>query len=180
MNFDHYKDASVLAADLVNTLGSVRGHEYLPDLETLRRFLVDHDVEPPGDLDERDLEDLRVLRARLKEIFFAEDEEEMARSLNVLLDDYQARPQLAGGPGGWRLVHASGGCSLAQSMATAAGVALSELLMESGRSRIGFCSADDCLDVFVDTSRNKSRRYCHESCSSRQNVKAFRARQQSS
>lgn len=176
MNIDPYRDASVLAADLVNTLGSVRGFEYLPDVDALRGFLVGHGVQPPPELDERDLEDVRVLRARLKEIFLADDEEEMAGALNVLLDDYGARPQLEGRPGRWRLVHASGGCSLAQEIATGAGVALSRLLMESGRSRIGLCSADDCLDVFVDTSRNRSRRYCDDTCSSRQNVKAFRAR----
>ena len=179
MNIGPYRDASVLAADLVNTRGSVRGLEYLPDLDAVRAFLVRHGIEPPDDLDERDLEDLRALRGRLKEIFLAEDEEEMARGLNVLLDEYGARPQLAGRPGDWHLIHAASGCSLAQGIATGVGVGLSELLMESGRSRIGFCSADDCLDVFVDTSRNRSRRYCDDSCSSRQNVKAFRARQQS-
>ena len=179
MNFGAYKDASVLAADLVNTRGSVRGLEYLPDLDSLRAFLTRHGIEPPENLDERDLEDLRVLRDRLKEIFLAEDEEEMARALNVLLDDYGARPQLTGRPGDWHLIHATRGCSLAQGIATGVGVGLSELLMESGRDRIGFCSADDCLDVFIDTSRNHSRRYCDDSCSSRQNVKAFRARQHS-
>lgn len=184
MNFDcyipdNYKEAAVLGADLVNTLGSVQGREYLPDTDALSEFLAGHGIEPPEPPAEADLEELRVLRARLKEMFYAEDEAEMARLLNELLGDYRARPRLTGGPGDWTLVHASGGCSLTQSIATAVGVAVSDLLIESGRSRIGFCGADDCLDVFIDTSRNRSRRYCDDSCSSRTNVKAFRARQHS-
>ncbi|HJR45082.1 MAG TPA: CGNR zinc finger domain-containing protein [Actinomycetota bacterium] len=179
MNFAHYKEAAATAADLVNTLGSVSGYENLPDAGSLGEFLLAHGLEPPAGLDEGDVADVRGLRARLKEIFFTEDESEMAGRLNRLLDDYRAQPQLAGEPGNWKLVHASGGCTLAQELATTFGVALSELLMDSGRARIGFCSADNCLDVFVDTSRNRSRRYCEDSCSSRQNVKAFRARQHS-
>ena len=36
--------------------------------------------------------------------------------------------------------------------------------------------AEDCQDVFVDTSPNRSRRYCSDRCSSRANVAAYRAR----
>nr|WP_264674235.1 CGNR zinc finger domain-containing protein [Nocardioides lijunqiniae] len=45
-----------------------------------------------------------------------------------------------------------------------------------GPSRLGVCEAAPCDHVFVDTSPNRSRRYCSERCSSRANVAAYRAR----
>ena len=43
--------------------------------------------------------------------------------------------------------------------------------------RIGVCSAEGCDNVYVDTSRNASRRYCSNTCASRSTVAAYRARQ---
>jgi predicted RNA-binding Zn ribbon-like protein len=37
--------------------------------------------------------------------------------------------------------------------------------------------AETCPDVYVDTSRNASRRYCSDTCASRATVAAYRARQ---
>jgi predicted RNA-binding Zn ribbon-like protein len=47
---------------------------------------------------------------------------------------------------------------------------------ELGVERFGVCQAAPCLGVFIDTSTNRSRRYCSERCVSRANVTAFRAR----
>ena len=44
-------------------------------------------------------------------------------------------------------------------------------------SRLRVCAADDCDDVLVDLSRNRSRRYCDGGCGNRVNVQAYRARQ---
>ena len=46
-----------------------------------------------------------------------------------------------------------------------------------GWQRLGVCSAEGCDDVYVDTSRNASRRYCSNTCASRSTVAAYRARQ---
>ena len=43
--------------------------------------------------------------------------------------------------------------------------------------RLRVCGAEDCDDVLVDLSKNRSRLYCSATCSSRVNVAAFRARQ---
>jgi len=42
--------------------------------------------------------------------------------------------------------------------------------------RLGVCRADGCDRVYVDVSRNASRRFCCESCLNRTKVAAFRAR----
>ena len=42
--------------------------------------------------------------------------------------------------------------------------------------RLGVCRAEGCDRVYVDVSRNASRRFCSESCLNRTKVAAFRAR----
>jgi predicted RNA-binding Zn ribbon-like protein len=54
---------------------------------------------------------------------------------------------------------------------------LSTLVCDLGATRLGVCDASSCTNVFVDTSPNRSRRYCSDRCSSRENVAAYRARQ---
>jgi predicted RNA-binding Zn ribbon-like protein len=56
-------------------------------------------------------------------------------------------------------------------------MALAVVVAEYGNDRLGICQADRCEDVYVDTSRNRSRRYCDDACASRMNVAAYRTRQ---
>jgi predicted RNA-binding Zn ribbon-like protein len=65
---------------------------------------------------------------------------------------------------------------IAHRIASGAAMGLATLITEQGFERIGICGADGCLDVFVDTSRNRSRRYCDPTCSTKVNVAAHRAR----
>ena len=47
--------------------------------------------------------------------------------------------------------------------------------------RVKVCAADDCSDVLVDLSKNKSKRYCDTgNCGNRVNVAAYRARKRTS
>jgi predicted RNA-binding Zn ribbon-like protein len=39
------------------------------------------------------------------------------------------------------------------------------------------CHASNCRDVFVDTTRNRSRLHCCGTCSTREAVAAYRKRQ---
>jgi predicted RNA-binding Zn ribbon-like protein len=43
-------------------------------------------------------------------------------------------------------------------------------------SRLRTCAADDCDDVLVDLSKNRSRRFCENGCGNRVAVAAYRAR----
>ena len=43
-------------------------------------------------------------------------------------------------------------------------------------ARFGICVAANCDRVFVDTSKNASRRFCSLVCQNRTKVAAFRAR----
>ena len=44
------------------------------------------------------------------------------------------------------------------------------------RDRLQVCSAEDCDDVYVDLSRNRSRKFCDGTCGTKANVAAYRAR----
>lgn len=169
-----------LAEDLVNTRGSISGRDYMPDLPKLREFLEHHQLPVPRDLTEGDLAEIGRTRDRLREVFFAPDEGSAAKLLNEILADLEATPRVVGEGSDLVMAFAPEGVSSGRQVAIMAAMGLAQMLVESGRSRFGICSAHDCNDVFVDTSRNRSRRYCSESCSSRSNVAAFRARKRSS
>jgi predicted RNA-binding Zn ribbon-like protein len=53
-----------------------------------------------------------------------------------------------------------------------------ELLMSKRRERVRVCAADDCVWVFLDTSKNRSRRWCDmKQCGNRNKVRRFHRRQ---
>ena len=62
-------------------------------------------------------------------------------------------------------------------MAVEAAMAFGDVVRQQELDRLGTCGADDCDDVLVDLTKNRSRRYCSTSCANRvDNVAAFRAR----
>ena len=177
MNFTHYsEDAAQLGADLVNTKGSVSGKEFLGTPEALRDFLVAHEMDAPPRITDSDIEDVKRWRERLKEAWEAPDERSKAEILNAILSDVKALPQLTDHDGSWHMHYVSSEAPVGHRIAAAAAMGLANVLGEFGIQRFGICAADECLDVFVDTSRNKSRRYCDDTCSTRMNVAAYRKR----
>jgi predicted RNA-binding Zn ribbon-like protein len=178
MDFTHYSDEAVaVAVDLVNSRGSWTGFEYLPDAEALIEFLHDHGLSAPRSISKREIENVHALRSRLAAALMAPDETTSVTILNELLAEVGTHPQLTDHDGGgWHLHYVPSGTAAAQKLTAIAAMGLATIIAEHGFDRIGVCSADECRDVYVDTSRNKSRRYCADSCSSRMNVAAYRAR----
>ncbi|HET6878508.1 MAG TPA: CGNR zinc finger domain-containing protein, partial [Jatrophihabitans sp.] len=66
---------------------------------------------------------------------------------------------------------------LADRMAVEAAMAFVDVIRMGELSRLRVCAADDCEDVVVDLSKNRSRRFCDSGCGNRANVAAYRARQ---
>jgi predicted RNA-binding Zn ribbon-like protein len=164
------------AADLVNTIGHPSGNEYMGTTELARDFLTSHGFSDVDGLDEADLADMHAVRQRLEKVFFAPDERAATGLLNELLREYDVAPYLTDHDGRWHFHYAPEGASVGRRVATDVTMGLAALIAEYGFDRFGICAADDCGDVFVDMSRNKSRRYCNEVCSSRTNVAAHRRR----
>lgn len=181
MDFAHYSSESArFAADLVNTKGSVSGREYLADLDAWKAFLEPYMIEGSGNLTEQDVADLKRYRDRLREVWFA-DEHGAVELLNALLREVAATPQLSNHNDAeqWHMHYSAADAPLAKRVAAGAATGLAITIAEQGHERLGVCGADDCYDVFVDTSRNRSRRYCNNTCSTKMNVAAYRAREKS-
>src|SRR4051794_19832340 len=94
-----------------------------------------------------------------------------------MLRDARALPQLVK-HGQWPYhLHATPShAPLADRMAVEAAMAMVDVVRQKELDRLRVCDADDCDDVLVDVSKNRSRRYCSSACSNRVNVAAFRAR----
>lgn len=180
MDFTHYsREAAHFAEELVNTKGSVSGREYLADLDAWQSFLEPYVIEGLDALTEADVEQIKAIRERLRDVFVAEPERAI-ELLNELLAEVGAAPYIASHDDHPAHMHYSApDAPLAHRIGSGAAMGLAMVIVEDGHDRLGVCAADDCYDVFVDTSRNRSRRYCNQLCSSRTNVAAFRARHKS-
>ena len=93
------------------------------------------------------------------------------------LRDYRAAPELSRHDGEpWHLHYRSTAAGLATEWGAGCAVGLAVVLDGQATGRLGVCRAGCCDRVFVDVSRNASRRFCSEACLNRTKVAAFRAR----
>jgi len=164
------------AVDLVNSrLGD---EELLGDLPALRTFLDEHDVSGSRSLSRDDLEEVHALRPRLRAVWAARDMRTAAAVVNGMVAEAGALPQLTDHDGyAWHLHWTSPSARVASRLAADAGMALAEVLRDQERERLHTCEAPGCEAVFVDLSRNRSRRYCDTgNCGNRMHVAAYRAR----
>ena len=182
MNFDSYTDLSVVTAvDLVNTYDPETGADEMTGTEDLRRFLVAHQDSYVRPISEADLDAVRGLRQRLRSAFTSADLDAVVGLLNDLLTEANAVPQLTGHGGEPMHFHyVPYEASLVAHIAAESAMGLAIVVRDGGLERLAVCAATGCSRVFVDTSRNRSRRYCDPgTCGNRTNVAAYRARQRS-
>jgi len=96
--------------------------------------------------------------------------------LNALLARAHPRPYATDHDGELHLHYAKPDAPLLEQLTTTVAMGISQVVVQHGWQRLGVCSAESCDDVYVDTSRNASRRYCSNTCASRSTVAAYRAR----
>jgi predicted RNA-binding Zn ribbon-like protein len=178
-NFAPYLECSInLAVDLVNSFNLVDGVDGLTDPAALVEFLQSHQMTRVSKATRKDLEEVRELRTRLRGVFDARHAKEAVAILNALLEESGARPELTDHDGkAWHLHYTPHGTPLAPMVAADAAMALSVVIAEDGFERLQVCDSETCEDVFVDESKNRSRRYCSPTvCGNRAAVAAYRAR----
>jgi predicted RNA-binding Zn ribbon-like protein len=170
--FQDADDPVALAVDLANTWDELEApYERLPDVATLRRFLERRGFRADR-VTRGDLASARSLRDALRAAF-ADDEEQAVATLNRVLLESGARPKLERHAGGWRLAWSG---RLADVLAATTAMSLLEAIRDDGWERFGTCAGAPCCCVFVDRSRNRSRRYCSDLCADRVAQAAHRAR----
>lgn len=166
------------AAALVNTLGlGTRAGDTLTTLDDLDAFVRDWGFTGSRSHDDAELQAVRDLRHELHRLWTAKDTTTVVDGVNALLAEARAMPQLARHDGwDWHLHATRPEQPLATRMAVEAAMALVDVVRSGELSRLRVCEADDCSDLYVDLSRNRSRRYCEAGCGNRANVAAYRAR----
>jgi predicted RNA-binding Zn ribbon-like protein len=181
MDFSHYSDVPVqVAVDLVNTLNAVSGEDELNSPADAADFIRSRDTEwckPGWKATQSDLDQVIALRSQLRMVFDAQDEPEAADIINTVLSEADAVPRLSLHGDGPHLHFESDDDSPARWLGAVTAMGLTVALIEGGFERFGTCSSSTCDDVFVDGSRNRSRRHCSDTCTTRDNVAAHRARQ---
>ena len=162
------------AAALVNT--GRGGAEELPDVAALDMFVDDWRWTGSRAHDQAELAAVRRLRGRLERVW-SMTKDEVADLVNTLLRDARALPQLVKHDGWDYHMHAtSADAPLADRMAVDAAMGFADVIRSDELERLRVCAADDCDDVLVDLSKNRSRRFCSLTCANRVNVAAYRSR----
>jgi predicted RNA-binding Zn ribbon-like protein len=187
VDFNSHTDAVVaVTTELVNcaTPGTRRGRDYrVPEgdglvaavnaaLGTGRAHRSPLDAVPAGALARTAVE----LRA-VFEYVEGGDLDSAARAVNVLLARVHPVPYLDRHDGEpWHLHFHSPDGERAASWAAGCAVALATVLGTEYADRLGVCSAPECDRVYVDTSRNGTRRFCSTACQNRVKSAAHRSR----
>jgi len=168
-----------LAVDLLNSWDELEPDPELLSPRWLRGYLGFHGYETAAAaVDEASVPRARNLRERLREAFDATSEEDAVATLNALLAEHGRPPQLEPAGGGWRFCYGPDERAGIEFLAAPTALALLETIREDGLARFGRCKAHPCRCVFVDRSRNRSRRYCCELCADRANQAVARRRRQ--
>jgi hypothetical protein len=172
-------EALAACAELINTGRAAAGDGLtaVADVQAFAdRYAFHGTGAGPGDLPR-----LHAHRSRLDTIAAAcergEDDTAIGM-LNSLLAQTGAVPQIVAHDGRGPHIHVSRpSAPLADRIAAHLAMGLAQLVVAGQSSRIRSCASPDCRDVFVDESRNQSRRYCDSrTCGNRQHVAAYRAR----
>lgn len=180
MDFDSYASFGV---DLVSCEpDEIDGADPLGSLDGLKGFLSTRPWMAQR-AEAGDVAALIRLRKELRGVFEsanARRSADMTERLNRLLQRHRPQPSISGhDDSDWHLHIADDRGPVATEFATGAVMGLAMAFLDLGPERFGSCADPRCRGVFLDTSRNRSRRYCSDRCATRANVAAHRERQRS-
>ena len=166
-------------AALVNTLRNVSFDETdtLVSTDDLDLYLAEYPFTGRIRRDEVELRELRAARARLRELWSV-SRIDAVPIVNALLRDGRALPQLVIHDGfDWHIHATESDAPLSVRMLVEAAMAFVDVIRADQWDRVRICEADDCDAVYVDFSKNGSKRYCDTgNCGNRMNVIAYRRR----
>jgi predicted RNA-binding Zn ribbon-like protein len=178
MVFTYDTDMTLMhAAALANT-GPALGdedREDLPDLQALLAWMDRWEWTGRRPSTEAELDAVRRLRPRLRAIW-SQPEDGLVEAANTLLAEGRALPRLVRhGAFGWHVHATSDDAPLAERIAVEVGMALVDVIRGDETDRLKVCAGDDCEDLLIDLSKNRSRKFCDGTCGTRANVAAYRA-----
>jgi predicted RNA-binding Zn ribbon-like protein len=177
--FQRADDPVALAVDVVNTWDELADPpELLRDVSVLRGFLARRGFAAEAKrAGESELDRVRALRDRLHATFEVPDEETAVALLNELVRESRATRQLERVDDRWRFRYVG---SLLDVLTATTASSLLDAIRSDGWERFGVCAGAPCCCVFVDRSRNRSRRFCSDLCADRIAQAAYRQRRRTS
>jgi predicted RNA-binding Zn ribbon-like protein len=175
MVFAHDTEVSLQAA--VTLANSALPPDTLRTIEDLDAFYEGYEYTGRRDQTRAELDAVRAMRPRLRELLTA-SREKAVEIVNEMLADAHAVPQLVRHEEWDWHVHAVEPTSpLPTRICVETAMAMIDVIRADEMSRLGVCADDDCEGVVLDLSRNRSRRFCSTTCGNRNAVAAYRARQ---
>ncbi|WP_343951607.1 CGNR zinc finger domain-containing protein [Nonomuraea longicatena] len=122
---------------------------------------------------------LAELAWELRQVLLADRPADQAARINAMIAKYGAQPYLVEDVGQpFHLhFHGSGGGQVA-ALGGEFATALALIVDGYGPDRFGACEAQRCEAVYIDLTRNGSRRYCGAACTARAKTAAYRSRRQ--
>jgi predicted RNA-binding Zn ribbon-like protein len=188
VNFNSHTDAVLaVAVALVNALtpGCAHGRPYQPPTGDQRSEAARDALNADGATRERpvsatEADELAGVAAELRQIFelVADgDADRAATGVNRLLARTGAHPYLEKhDQEPWHLHFHGTDDALATGWAAGCAAGLAVVLGGPEWGRLGVCTAPRCDRVYVDTSRNGTRRFCSTTCQNRVKAATFRER----
>ncbi|GAB19524.1 hypothetical protein GOEFS_091_00160 [Gordonia effusa NBRC 100432] len=163
------------AVALVN--GRATDADPLASVDALAEHYVRYGYTGRHDRTEDELGAIRAVRPRLRQLLTS-NRDDAALVVNEMLVQVGAVPQLVRhGSVDWHMHAVSSDAPLVDRIIGETALAMMDLIRAQEVSRLGVCAADDCDDIVLDFSRNRSKRFCSTRCTNRVAVAAFRARQ---
>lgn len=180
MVFIHDTEMSLrAAAALVNTLPELdpEGVDRLSTQADFDVYLGQYAYTGTFHRDDEELGALRADRRRLRTLWSV-DREGAVDIVNAMLRDGHALPQLVRHDEfDWHIHATEGDAPLSTRILVEAAMAFVDVIRSDQWDRVRTCEADDCDAVYVDFSKNGSKRYCDTgNCGNRMNVIAYRRR----
>lgn len=140
--------------------------------ELRREFFRQHHVAEPG------ADELAALLPSLREAVAAVADGGPIAPVNLLLEHFPPAMYVSehDGEGQQHLHFAGDGEEPVAWLGRSCAAALAHVICGDPDVTVGRCQADGCVRFYVDDSRNRSRRFCTNTCASRTTVAAYRAR----
>ena len=151
--------------------------DLVADPAILGRFLRwVHDRPAPVTADDADLVAFRAVRGRLRAAFESPDEAAAVEALNAILAERPAVARLERDGDSWTLRHEPVQPDPIEALLAESALAILEAIRDIGWERLGICAGSPCTCVYVDRSRNRSRKFCSDLCNDRVSQEAYRRR----
>ncbi len=149
----------------------------LETVEQLDDFYTGLGYSGRRDGDQAEVESLRAVRPRLRELLTAGRDDAVVL-VNAMLAEAGALPQLVRHDEyDWHLHAVEDEQPLVTRIVVETAMAMVDVIRADEMSRLSVCADEDCEGVVLDLSRNRSRRFCSTTCGNRNAVAAYRARQ---